>query len=202
MSGSHGDREVMRVLIACKRGNIAGRDRSGHCLCVDCKYAKAEYRKRTAARKRQYCKQWVAKNPDRAKSYSRKWIKNHREQRRAIERSWREKNADKVRAMSASGGAKWSAGKGRAKRNLLTRSRVAAKLRRTPFWSDLSAMEGFYEEALRITRETGVPHEVDHVIPLQGKTVSGLHVAGNLQVIPRSMNRAKGNLFGGALSAS
>jgi hypothetical protein len=37
--------------------------------------------------------------------------------------------------------------------------------------------------------------EVDHVIPLNGKTVSGLHVLGNLQVIQRSLNRSKGARF-------
>ena len=37
--------------------------------------------------------------------------------------------------------------------------------------------------------------EVDHIFPVKGKTVSGLHVACNLQVIPRAENRAKGNKF-------
>jgi len=37
--------------------------------------------------------------------------------------------------------------------------------------------------------------EVDHIIPLNGKKVSGLHVLGNLQVIDKQFNRSKGNKF-------
>ena len=37
--------------------------------------------------------------------------------------------------------------------------------------------------------------EVDHIIPLNGKSASGLHVVGNLQVLSRTANRAKGNKF-------
>lgn len=42
-------------------------------------------------------------------------------------------------------------------------------------------------------RETGTRHEVDHIVPLKGKTVRGLHVETNLRVIPHTENRQKGN---------
>ena len=73
--------------------------------------------------------------------------------------------------------------------------RRSAKLQRTPPWADLDAMRGIYEQASRLTRDTGIPHHVDHVIPLQGKLVSGLHVPGNLQILTGSENSKKRNHF-------
>lgn len=42
-------------------------------------------------------------------------------------------------------------------------------------------------------KETGIIWEVDHMIPLNAKSVSGLHVYYNIQVIPMKMNRFKSN---------
>ena len=55
------------------------------------------------------------------------------------------------------------------------------------------AIAAIYAESERLTRETGIPHEVDHIYPIQGKTVTGLHHEDNLRVVPRHVNRAKGN---------
>ena len=51
----------------------------------------------------------------------------------------------------------------------------------------------FYKEAQRLTEETGIPHEVDHIHPLSGKNLSGLHVPWNLQVLTKVDNRLKYN---------
>lgn len=73
----------------------------------------------------------------------------------------------------------------------------ALRLRRLAKWADRKKIADIYREANRITRRTGVPHEVDHIIPLQGKSVSGLHVETNLRVIPRSENIKKSNRYEG-----
>lgn len=56
-----------------------------------------------------------------------------------------------------------------------------------------SEIMAFYIEAQRLTEETGIPHEVDHIIPINGKTMCGLHVPSNLRVITQEENRRKGN---------
>ena len=84
----------------------------------------------------------------------------------------------------------------RARATALERNRKASKLSRTPMWltpDDFASISGLYAAAARVTRETGVPHEVDHIYPLQGKWVSGLHVPLNLQIISANDNRRKSN---------
>lgn len=73
--------------------------------------------------------------------------------------------------------------------------RRVVKLQRTPPWADQKQILSVYRRAKRITDATGVQHHVDHVIPLQGKLVSGLHVENNLQVIPWRDNILKRNHF-------
>lgn len=58
-------------------------------------------------------------------------------------------------------------------------------------------IETIYLTASELSKKTGIPHEVDHIVPLQGKEVSGLHVWNNLQIIPRTENRFKSNKFEG-----
>lgn len=51
----------------------------------------------------------------------------------------------------------------------------------------------FYWLAQDLRATTGEKYEVDHILPLQGDTVCGLHVPWNLQVIPAYINRYKSN---------
>jgi len=75
-------------------------------------------------------------------------------------------------------------------RNVARRSGLS---KRTPEWADLKEIRRIYVECRRISQQTGVKHHVDHIIPLAGKKVSGLHVPGNLQIIPATENWAKIN---------
>lgn len=74
---------------------------------------------------------------------------------------------------------------------------AAARYRRTvrPAWASAGAIRAVYDEARRLTRETGVAHHVDHIIPLRGEFVSGLHVAENLRAIPAAENLRKRNRY-------
>jgi len=75
-------------------------------------------------------------------------------------------------------------------------------MQRTPKWLDEDGrwmLEQAYEIASLRTKMLKVPFEVDHIIPLQGKRVSGLHVPENIQVIPAFHNRSKSNHYEVAL---
>jgi len=82
-----------------------------------------------------------------------------------------------------------------AKLNAKSRRRFALKLGATPEWANSFFIEEAYNLAQLRTKITGIPHEVDHLVPLQSKIVCGLHCEYNLQVIPVSVNRSKSNRY-------
>lgn len=63
----------------------------------------------------------------------------------------------------------------------------------TPPWVSGPMLRPVYEEARRLTKKTGVLHVVDHIEPLNGRYVCGLHVPWNLQALPWRANSAKSN---------
>jgi hypothetical protein len=78
----------------------------------------------------------------------------------------------------------------------LKAKRRAEEMQRVPKWltrEDKKIISFIYEMAKMLTDTTGEDYQVDHIIPLRGKLVCGLHVPGNLQILTRLENIRKGN---------
>jgi hypothetical protein len=127
-------------------------------------------------------KNWALKNPELAAAYRKtsdiNRYKNYKSKVQEKNKNWKINNPSKVSAMDA-------------------RRRAAVNLRK-PSWftnEDHWMVEQAYELAQLRTQIFGFQWHVDHVVPLQGKLVSGLHTPYNLQVIPASKNLSKSNQF-------
>lgn len=118
---------------------------------------------------------WRQRNPGARTAY----YKMYRESRKAVHKEYYREYLLKNPGRAAARNAK----------------RYAGKKKRTPLWADVQKLESFYVLASRLSHETGIEYEVDHVIPLHGLLVSGLHVSENLQVITAAENLQKGNRF-------
>lgn len=136
-----------------------------------------------------YHKVWAAANKAAIDAKRKAWNEANPERCAAHKREWAEKNKVSERARKAAYNAVRP-----AQVLARTRKRQAAKLKRTPPWANLAEIESIYCKAAEL-RGQGYDVQVDHVFPLQGARVSGLHVAGNLRVIPRIDNLKKSNTF-------
>lgn len=129
---------------------------------------------------RSYCKNCARKykstptDPD----YNKKYYEANKARIKQQTKSWSKSNSSKKAAINI--------------------KRHCAKSQRTPKWLtslDFNHIQMFYEVSAFLTKETGIKFEVDHIIPLQGKNVCGLHVPWNLQVITETDNIKKGNKY-------
>lgn len=129
---------------------------------------------------RGYAAIWRAENPE----YLAQWRAKNLEHRPRYYAN----NAEIERERSA----RWAKANP-ARRNAFEAKRKAARLQRTPGWSDAQLIAAVYGYAKWIEEVAGVPVHVDHIVPLQGKQASGLHCASNLQILPGRANCAKRN---------
>ena len=82
--------------------------------------------------------------------------------------------------------------------NHINSVRRAAKIQRTVSWANLDAIRAIYTECSALNSLHGKrTYHVDHIIPLQGSMVSGLHVESNLQIVLAIDNLTKSNKYDG-----
>lgn len=125
-------------------------------------------------------------NPDSRRNWRRKSLKEQEKQK-----SWRESNKDHLRQVKR----EWAANN--PERQIATNAkRNARKLCATPPWlteEHFYSIRLYYKVAKWVESILNEPIEVDHILPLQGKDVSGLHVPWNLQLLTEQQNISKGN---------
>jgi hypothetical protein len=153
---------------------------------------RAEYiakRKENPKGRQATCRDYILKNKDKLAAYGKQYEQKNKEriaarrastivERREVRRLWRKNNLGLVLENCA--------------------KRRSAKLNRTPAWLtefDRLKIKCYYQVAAMRSRESGEHWHVDHIIPLQGKTVCGLHVPNNLQIIPAIENMRKNNHY-------
>jgi hypothetical protein len=134
-------------------------------------------------------KQYYQRNKEARNKKSSEYHEKNKNKMAAAQKQYREMNKDKLK--------EWRA-LNIEKINAWNAKRRAARIQRTPAWlsdAQLNMIECFYFEAKTLEIKTGIKHHVDHIIPLQGKTVSGLHVPENLRVISAKENQVKSNCY-------
>jgi hypothetical protein len=154
-------------------------------------------------------KEWRLNNLDRCVKNARKWRDANIERCKVKDKAWKEANPELVFKYE-----KTSYYKNQKKRIAKTKkwqlanpekaaiikrvchaNRRAAKLRASVSWKNKDKIKAIYKEAIRLTELTGIAFHVDHIVPLKGKFVTGLHCEANLQILPAYENMAKSNKF-------
>lgn len=119
---------------------------------------------------------------------NKKWYETNKEYRIEKAKRWNLENKDKFL-----NNVKKYMKNNKGKANFWCRSRQIKKLLATPFWADTTKIKQIYIDCALISEMTGVIHHVDHILPLRGKDISGLHVEYNLQILPAHFNQVKSN---------
>lgn len=130
------------------------------------------------------------------KKQCRDWENNNREYVRKTARETYHRNLEHSRAQKRKSTAKYrSTENGNSKTVAGAALARANKIRATPNWANHVAISAIYKLCAKISKETGIKHHVDHIIPLKHQRVSGLHVEYNLRIIDGKKNASKRNNF-------
>lgn len=187
-----------------------------HPHCKECrsnKYKKA--RALNPEKFRMRSKIWDSQNRDKVRAKTAAWYKLNKERKSAVNKTWLLANPEKTALYCK----KWrSNNPDKAKRDykkycLQNKDKLCAKAakrraylkQRIPNWlteKQKQQIDYFYHVASEFKSWTKVNLEVDHIVPLYGKQICGLHVPWNLQIITKKENALKSNklLQGGAPS--
>lgn len=141
--------------------------------------------------KREEQKAWRVANSQCNRSHQERYRIQNREKVKQADRRWRQANPDTA----------WltlfrSRMKHRDRRVARKALYEARKRRACPTWLSAAQhkeIQDFYTLARLMSEATGIVHHVDHIVPLRGRNVRGLHVPWNLQVLTATENRRKGN---------
>jgi hypothetical protein len=171
----------------CRHGHIAERYVSTM-QCVECIAAQSRaWREANPVASASIHAAWRKRHPQKVRKWKSASQMRHRAAANVRDARYRATHREQINARIAA----WQ--KANPSRELAkVRRRQAAKLHRTPSWADHAAI-GMVYQAAQIARATWpeVEIHVDHVVPLRGRTVSGLHVHRNLQIVTGRSNRSK-----------
>jgi hypothetical protein len=164
--------------IKCARRHIDQRYTKGDHSCIQCRVerdARIVRPPQNTDKRRAYMRSVYAKDPVAGRENAKKWRLANPDKKAKQQRDW----------------LKTPAGRFYDCINKAVRSRRVRQA--TPPWADLAEIRKIYEQRLALTKITGVLLHVDHIVPIKGKLVCGLHVPWNLRIIPSADNIRKGN---------
>lgn len=169
--------------VPCKHGHVGKRSlKTGK--CSEC--ASLNFKRRYSSNPEKFktvSNNWYCSNKEKALASSKKWRENNPEKSKQSMETWQVLNKETMNQTARVYRA------ANLKRHCARQShRRAAQIQRTPKWVDLEAIKKFYEAC-----PPGM--HVDHIVPLRGKEVCGLHVPWNLQYLTASENSRKSNKF-------